>query len=312
MDDHLSTFTGTSAWIIPDALLFFRAGLDPTSTHHLNITNLSSDKRLCLNSITVYQHEPKNRPAPAPSKTPYVSIRIFSCRTNRVDFLFSLSGPSTRSSVNIGVIIGPIFGVLVLCLAGVFFWYHRRRRPVKRQAQPSAGSGSGGGGTTTPALAARSIPFDSSDASSNIGLLTPGMGGFMTPKQRYSQPNSSSNTTASGWSERSQTRLTLVSDGRTAAPPSALSHSSMTFVDYNLSSSEYDKPHTSPSSSQAFSIPESIPLSPRRKPLPTIPVPSYDAALEAVHLSPREVKSMSSLMSAPRESFEVAPPQYER
>ncbi|KAG6811568.1 hypothetical protein H0H92_006817 [Tricholoma furcatifolium] len=58
LDGQTSIYNGTSLWILPDALLYFRAGLDPTITHELNITNLSN--KLCLNSITVFQYEARN------------------------------------------------------------------------------------------------------------------------------------------------------------------------------------------------------------------------------------------------------------
>ncbi|KAG5639553.1 hypothetical protein H0H81_012224 [Sphagnurus paluster] len=60
-------------------------------------------------------------------------------------------------------------------------------------------------------------------------------------------------------------------------------------------------------------VPDYIPLSPR-KPLPNIPVPSYDAALRAPELTPQDVKDFSSFQFADEHAFEHehAPPQYER
>lgn len=54
-------------WSVPDALLFFRAGLDPGATHNINITNMNAGTRLCLNSMTVFQHESRVSAIPSPS-----------------------------------------------------------------------------------------------------------------------------------------------------------------------------------------------------------------------------------------------------
>ena len=71
---------------------------------------------------------------------------------------------------------------------------------------------------------------------------------------------------------------------------------------------------TSPSGSTTFSdAPNPTPFSSRRKPLPTIPVPSYNAALQAPELPPDE-KTMEHLLrrNVRRKTQETAPPQYEQ
>ena len=71
---------------------------------------------------------------------------------------------------------------------------------------------------------------------------------------------------------------------------------------------------TSPASSTTFSnASPSTPFSPRRKPLPTIPVPSYDVALQAPEL-PSDEKTLEHLLHrhVRRKTQETAPPQYER
>lgn len=72
----------------------------------------------------------------------------------------------------------------------------------------------------------------------------------------------------------------------------------------------------SSASTRTFNTSESIPLSPRRR-LPGVPIPSYDVAVEAPLISPREAKSMMSMgtsyMSEHHEDPDVAPPpRYER
>jgi hypothetical protein len=56
-------------WSVPDALLFFRAGLDPSVTHEINITNIGAGMRLCLNSMTVFQHEARVTAIPSPTSS---------------------------------------------------------------------------------------------------------------------------------------------------------------------------------------------------------------------------------------------------
>ncbi|KAF9469691.1 hypothetical protein BDZ94DRAFT_1243030 [Collybia nuda] len=295
VDGNTSTFNGKSTWTVPDALLFFNAGLDPNSTHHINITNLSDDSRLCLNSITVYQYESKNQPPLGPPK--------------------KLPSPA-RPSISIGVIIGPIIGTLVLCLLGGLFWYCRRRATKRRRQTPQtyiprpyAVPGDMGGtiAVGTPALSmTTTIPFDDSSTASDTNFLTPGTA-YMRPNQSHIYPISLADAAA----RKRLTKSTLGGDGWPSSP-TTLSHTDTGYTQSNSPRSEYNELHGSASLGQTSSSSASSPRSPRRKPLPVIPVPSYDAALQALPLSPREVKSMSSLTSSPHDSLDIAPPQYER
>lgn len=72
---------------------------------------------------------------------------------------------------------------------------------------------------------------------------------------------------------------------------------------------------TSPSASTIFSdASNSTSFSPRRKPLPKIPVPSYNTALQAPELPSNEIKNLEDLLGrrVRRKTQETAPPQYER
>lgn len=73
----------------------------------------------------------------------------------------------------------------------------------------------------------------------------------------------------------------------------------------------------SPSGETTFS--NTVPISPHRKPLPTIPVPSYNAALQASELASEGIKSLEDILGRSRhvrrktqETAITAPPQYER
>lgn len=214
-----------------------------------------------------------------------------------------------------------------MCFIGGLFWYCRRRRRAAKQPTPQTPTpqayiprsfirpkraDDAVASTVTapaPSMTSTSVPFSDSSITSDTSLLNDA-GGYLQPNRKHSHHSASYSEMAA------RKRLTRSTLGREVWPSSpsasALSQTSMTFVDSTPSGSERYVPRAGPSSTRTFNTSESIPLSPRRKPLPGIPVPSYDAALEAGHLSPREVKSMSSLMSEPHDSYDIAPPQYER
>ena len=56
LDGQSSSFNGTSAWLVSNALLFYRDGLDESSTHNLTIVNSGGgSSNFSLWSVAVYQ-----------------------------------------------------------------------------------------------------------------------------------------------------------------------------------------------------------------------------------------------------------------
>ncbi|KAJ7779190.1 hypothetical protein B0H16DRAFT_808419 [Mycena metata] len=117
IDDELpQTFNASTFWLVTDAVVFFQSGLDPNTTHILNMINLSAGSKFTLSSIVTYQG---NGSAPG-STTPGGSPTTF-------------PPLSSHSSVNVGAIVGPVVGVILLGLLAAFFWI--RRRGSRRQDQ---------------------------------------------------------------------------------------------------------------------------------------------------------------------------------
>ncbi|KAJ7040975.1 hypothetical protein C8F04DRAFT_1081231 [Mycena alexandri] len=118
IDNELpQTFNASTFWLVTDTVIFFQSGLDPTKTHTLNIINLSAGNKVTLSSIVTYQGNGSISGTATPSNP----------------------GPSTfppvpsHSSMNVGVIVGPIVAVVLLGLIAAFFWIGLRRS--RRQDQ---------------------------------------------------------------------------------------------------------------------------------------------------------------------------------
>jgi len=121
LDGSTSTHNGSTFWQVPDALLFYQGGLDPTANHTISLSNVSPTMNLALNSIRVYNIDTVH---PSSSTTPNAS---------------STSTPSKHSTVNVGAIAGSIVGVAVLVLVGGFLWWRfRRSRASKNQDMTQA------------------------------------------------------------------------------------------------------------------------------------------------------------------------------
>ncbi|RDB28438.1 hypothetical protein Hypma_015958 [Hypsizygus marmoreus] len=328
MDGSTNTFNGSSSWIIPDALLYFRAGLDPKMTHQINITNFSDNSRLCLNSITVFKHEPRNGSSPVPDSHPVVA--------------------KPPSSINLGVILGPVLGLVFVCLVGgALIWYRRRRQTMpgpkmffKKPSTPPPSPPF----IEAPRAAARDTsssfsanpryPSSGSETHSGINLL-----GSHSSRVSAQSSTHSRNEAGSSLHTRATTRSTH-RERYLSASPTIMTNASTAYTTDTSSSSELDttsfhhnlfqppvfrlphplassssvagsSQHTPPPPNFRFAAPEYIPLSPR-KPLPIIPVPSYDAALQTPVFQPLEIMDMQLGEDTGFGPPLSAPPQYER
>ncbi|KAJ7292902.1 hypothetical protein C8J57DRAFT_1267517, partial [Mycena rebaudengoi] len=112
--DSEKTYNGSTFWKVPDALLFFQGGLDATKNHTVTLKNSTPKMKLALNSIRTY-----NLPSRLQSSS--TSISASSSSTG--------ASSSKHSPVSVGVIVGPILGVVALASVAVFlFWRFRSRR----------------------------------------------------------------------------------------------------------------------------------------------------------------------------------------
>ncbi|KAJ7755055.1 hypothetical protein DFH07DRAFT_822744 [Mycena maculata] len=115
-----NTYNGSTFWKVPDALLFYQGGLDPTRNHSVKITNVTPQMKLALNSIRVYNTDV------AQTTSSYSTSSATAAAASISDSVPSAS--SAHSSVNAGAVAGAIVGVgVILALIGRFFWWHSRR-----------------------------------------------------------------------------------------------------------------------------------------------------------------------------------------
>ncbi|KAJ7024350.1 hypothetical protein C8F04DRAFT_1270369 [Mycena alexandri] len=119
LDGVVNQYNGSTFWKVPDAMLFYGGGLDPTKTHKLAITNESSMK-LALNSLRVYNISVAQDIATAPGTS---SEPIPGTGSAPIPATGSASA-STRYATG----LGPIVAVVVLGLAGSILWWRFRNR----------------------------------------------------------------------------------------------------------------------------------------------------------------------------------------
>ncbi|KAK7039722.1 hypothetical protein R3P38DRAFT_2614336 [Favolaschia claudopus] len=120
LDGTDSKYNGSTFFQVPDALLFYQGGLDPTTNHTISLTNTSPSMKLSLNSIRVFTIDEAALP---PSSSTSASA----------------SGSTARyADLNIGAIVGSVIGAVWLLLVLVFVWWYLRRR---RQAAAASKDG---------------------------------------------------------------------------------------------------------------------------------------------------------------------------
>ncbi|KAK7044364.1 hypothetical protein R3P38DRAFT_3176627 [Favolaschia claudopus] len=151
LDGTDSKYNGSTFFQVPDALLFYQGGLDPTTNHtvgpvlfyhmlgslkdesriQISLTNTSPSMKLSLNSIRVFTIDEASLP---PSSSTFASA---SGSTASPPSSSSPSGPS-KHSVNVGAIAGSVIGAVWFLLVLVFvWWYFRRRRQAAAASQDS-------------------------------------------------------------------------------------------------------------------------------------------------------------------------------
>ncbi|KAJ7164774.1 hypothetical protein C8R43DRAFT_946561 [Mycena crocata] len=130
---------GSTYWKVPDALLFYQGGLDPSKNHTVKLTN-SGGLKLSLNSIRVHHMDLAQNPNATASGTPPSSAS--GIIPSSASGTTASSGPqSVHSTVNAGVIAGSILVVALLLFIGCFFWWRswrNRSRALKEQTEIEA------------------------------------------------------------------------------------------------------------------------------------------------------------------------------
>ncbi|KAJ7447534.1 hypothetical protein B0H11DRAFT_2335369 [Mycena galericulata] len=123
VDGATSYYNGSTLFQVPDAILFYQGGLDPTKNHTVTLTNVSPGMKLDLNSIRLYTIDF------ATNSTPTLASATDSGLTPGTTGTGPVQSPigATHSTINAGVIAGPIVGVAVVAVLCGFFWWRNRR-----------------------------------------------------------------------------------------------------------------------------------------------------------------------------------------
>ncbi|KAJ7925098.1 hypothetical protein B0H13DRAFT_2314892 [Mycena leptocephala] len=104
VDGTTSYYNGSTLFQVPDAILFYQGGLDPTKNHTVTLTNVSPGMKLDLNSIRLYTIDS------ATNSTPTLASATSSGLTPGATGTGPVQPPigATHSTINAGVIAGPI------------------------------------------------------------------------------------------------------------------------------------------------------------------------------------------------------------
>lgn len=113
LDGFSRQYNASTWWLIGDAILFYQSDLDVQANHTLEITNTGSDGLdFTLNDVTLYT---------------VPGMDAFHAGSSSA----SIASGATHNGPNIGLIVGPIAGGVVLLFAlavGIIFWRSRRKR----------------------------------------------------------------------------------------------------------------------------------------------------------------------------------------
>ncbi|KAH9935601.1 uncharacterized protein B0H18DRAFT_418127 [Fomitopsis serialis] len=115
-EDPPHQYNGSTLWELTNSLLFFQAGIDPTASHNIKITNAGGESyyKFYLNSISVFKSNSTNatQNTPASSSPPKASTGDIHHHTAAI----------------IGGVVGGVGGLLLIIGLAVYF-LHRRPSP---------------------------------------------------------------------------------------------------------------------------------------------------------------------------------------
>ncbi|KAH9858676.1 hypothetical protein C2E23DRAFT_799596 [Lenzites betulinus] len=133
LDGQPATYNASTMWFIGDALLYYQDGLDPNATHSITVSpTVGEGLKFWLNTVTVFTDDPSEAGGlvTSPSSTTQSALPTSGARAS-----------SEHAKTNVGVIVGPVIGgVVLLALIATLFWYFRRKRQspvVYDREQPS-------------------------------------------------------------------------------------------------------------------------------------------------------------------------------
>ncbi|KAJ7292901.1 hypothetical protein C8J57DRAFT_1210596 [Mycena rebaudengoi] len=290
-----STYNGSTFWKVPDALLFFQSGLDPTKSHTVTLKNLTPKMKLALNSIRTYN-------IPSRLQSGSTSVSASSSSTGA-------SAPG-HSSVSVGIIVGPILGVAALAFVAVFFfcWFRSRRSINTPQRYPNAPA------EPYTDHSPHRPQFSSNYPVSSTTELTavPPSSGYSTPSTQFGGPPGA---TVMTWGEPYHVQLQAAVNAHVSGPPSTHSHNTNHYgPSTNMSSSAY--PPSSDGTPTEFSESRYRPQPPASQkstfssPPPATAAPSAGSSAVDGPDVDRLIELIAQRIDRGRHDDDSAPPEY--
>ncbi|EMD42322.1 hypothetical protein CERSUDRAFT_102669 [Gelatoporia subvermispora B] len=136
LDGVLSSYNGSTMWLIGDALLFYANDLDPSTNHTIEMTNTAGGMNLWLNTITVFTANSSSVNGTNTTASPSTSASLSSSSTPAPSASVN-TNPVTNSAASkktpTGDIVGGVVGgvaALILVVAAVV-WFITKKRAAK-------------------------------------------------------------------------------------------------------------------------------------------------------------------------------------
>ncbi|KAG8851146.1 hypothetical protein FRB96_009487 [Tulasnella sp. 330] len=113
MDGHTNTYNGSSYWKVGETLLYFQSGLDPSTSHVVELSDASQTSALTVTRMEVWE-------VPPVATTPTVAPTPSS--TNG-----SSSADVQKAKISTGAVAAIVI-VIILAALGILGWFLYRRR----------------------------------------------------------------------------------------------------------------------------------------------------------------------------------------
>ncbi|KAK7686616.1 hypothetical protein QCA50_010216 [Cerrena zonata] len=120
------TYNGTTRWFMPDALLFYHAGLNPENVYQVTLTNAEDST---LSFVYAKTHRVNKQLSGLGTSTSNSGLQPTSTVTPQ------LPNPPNPSKLNIGIIIGPIVSGVLIVILVILLAIYLRRKPERKKSE---------------------------------------------------------------------------------------------------------------------------------------------------------------------------------
>ncbi|KAJ7490356.1 hypothetical protein B0H11DRAFT_1021411 [Mycena galericulata] len=118
-------FNGTSKWFVLNNLVFFEAGMDPTQTYQVKMTNLIDGSYSDIHSVVMMNLPPESSASGSPTSGGSTSK---STPTSATD---TASSKPSSTGKTVGIAIGAVAAVAIVMIFAALCWRRRSRNARK-------------------------------------------------------------------------------------------------------------------------------------------------------------------------------------